>query len=356
MTTETPLQMLEFPRPAAAKNNIPVVFAADDNYAPYLATLMMSIIENGNPECFYDFITLETRISDESKRRIRAMVEPYKNVSVRFYNPSALFQGNRFHLSLYYSEETYYRLFIQTIFQHYEKILYVDVDTVVRKDIAELYKTDVTGYLFAAAVSACTPQFLHNNYRLCGVVWADYLKDTLGMADPYEYFQAGVLVINIPEITAFDLQQKALDKLGEVTPRFVDQDILNSVCQGRFKRFSLQWNLLDSMGVRGEREFALGCLKDSDREDYLRAEENPYLIHYAGAHARPWDHPEVRYANYWWHYARKTPFYEIMLKNMIIQTQRAKRSRLTVLRYRILSKITYGSRREHYLDKIKRKK
>lgn len=368
------------PYPSFNEKLIPIVFASDNTYAPYLAVLMKSIIENASKDYNYEFMVLESRISKLSKDRIEGMFKGYKNLAIKFVNPSNVIKGIEFPTNSYYTEETYYRLCCQSIFSYYKKILYIDVDTIVLRDISELFNIDIEGYLLGASINAGTIPHAKNNWPLRGINWRDYLVNTLQIKDLYNYFQAGVLLINIPEITKFDLQGKALTKLKTIKPVLVDQDILNFVCEGKVKKISLQWDFLDSFRPEWKTEDRLNWLSNEDREDYIKASKDPYILHYAGEWLRAWEFPDVRYSDLWWHYARMTPFYEEILfrniQNRYIrntknntskmetkvvyiekQTQPKHHSkftnRLRYWRYKMLSHITFGKTKKRYKKKKK---
>ena len=69
------------------KQLIPVFFSCDDNYAPYLAVAIKSLIENGNKEKYeYEINVLNTDISKENKEKIVRLEEDgykiiFRNVS-----------------------------------------------------------------------------------------------------------------------------------------------------------------------------------------------------------------------------------------------------------------------------------
>ena len=52
------------------KKEIPVFFAVDDGYCPFLAVAIQSLIDNSSGENTYSVKILNTDISDENKRRI----------------------------------------------------------------------------------------------------------------------------------------------------------------------------------------------------------------------------------------------------------------------------------------------
>ncbi len=301
---------------------IPVAFASDDNYAPYLGVLLVSIMENASRDDFYEFLVLETRISAINKEKILLSLSAYDNATVKFVSVYQLVRDVKFPTSAYYTDETYYRFFVQTIFQFYSKVLYIDVDTIVNKDLKGLFETDVEGYLLAASINAGTVPHAKHNYELRGVQWRDYLLNTLKMKNTGAYFQAGVLVLNISEMKKFDLQAKALQKLSEVaTPVLVDQDILNAVCEDKVKKISMQWDFLPCFRKRSGTLHWLQELTLHDRMDYITASDNPFIVHFASAHMRPWNNPLVEYADIWWKYARMTPFYESILLKCVGGTE-----------------------------------
>jgi lipopolysaccharide biosynthesis glycosyltransferase len=354
----------QFPHPATAYNNIPVIFAANDNYAPYLGVLMTSIMKNSSPSHTYDFIVLETKISEKYKEKLTRNLSEFPNVSLRFFNTGKLIENVSFSTSSHYSEETYYRLFIQTIFQHYKKIIYLDADTIALDDILKLYETDTANNLFVAALDVGTIHSAPNGWKIKGVIWPDYLRNTLGMKEPRNYYQAGVLVANIEAIKKFNLQSKALEKLKNLDPIFVDQDIINSICQGCMGKLSQEWNFVYVPWKDQPSKSWIEFLNQDDQQNYIQASKNPFLIHYGGY--RPvWDNPSDHYADFWWRYARQSVFYEEILfksttqhyaRAQAVATRPAAPRKAKYLFYKFLSKITFGKRRNKYAQKRKKLK
>jgi lipopolysaccharide biosynthesis glycosyltransferase len=90
--------------------------------------------------------------------------------------------------------------------------------------------------------------------------------------------------------------------------------------------------------------------------------DNPFIIHFCGD-AKPWNDPNLLYADKFWQYARRTPYYETMLLNVLLKgenrDQEIKRCKRKVKQYRILQALTFGAvrsfrrRKKHYRDKIR---
>ena len=78
-TTEEHITM----SPAFNQNNIPIILACDNNYAPYGAITINSIIQNATPENNYDIILLHTEITQENQDRIYQLAKGKNNISVK---------------------------------------------------------------------------------------------------------------------------------------------------------------------------------------------------------------------------------------------------------------------------------
>ena len=50
-------------------------------------------------------------------------------------------------------------------------------------------------------------------------------------------------------------------------------------------------------------------------EEYTKARKNPYLIHFAG-YQKPWDAVDCDFAEYFWEYAKLSPYYPMILRKI----------------------------------------
>ena len=175
-------------------------------------------------------------------------------------------------------------------------------------DVGELFDADVGGY-YAAAVK---------DMDVIGAYKAErdterYLEKQLGLDRPLEYFQAGVLLLNLELLRRELSVGKLVEKTLEYKWRMVDQDVLNLFFQGRVKFLEQRYNVLMNWKYAGHsREERMSRAPAELWEEYKRARKEPYLIHYAGAW-KPWNTPDCDYAGEFWREARKSPFYERIL-------------------------------------------
>ena len=50
--------------------------------------------------------------------------------------------------------------------------------------------------------------------------------------------------------------------------------------------------------------------------EYMEARKSPYVIHFAG-HIKPWIDVKCDFGSQFWKYAKNTPYYEVILSNMM---------------------------------------
>lgn len=279
-----------------SKPEVPVFFATDDNYAPFLAVTFKSILDNASKDFSYKFYVLTTNLSSSYEKRIKEFESEDVKIEFIFLKETIEKIKAKFHLRDYYSIETYYRFFIANMFPQYDKVLYCDCDVIVLGDIAELYNHNIDNYL----VGAC-PEEVMTEVKIFG----DYVEQALDV-DCEKYFNAGVMLMNLDGFRKENIEEKFFDMLQKYTFRVTqDEDYLNVLCKGKVKLFHLGWN---------KTAFKNDKFNDKDLK----------LIHYK-IHWKPWHYDGVLYENHFWDYAKQTSFYEEILDKKLSYTDEEKR-------------------------------
>lgn len=262
---------------------IPIFFASNDAYVPYLDVAIISIISNASKENNYEIIVLETEISKENQEKL--LKHSRDNIKIKFYDVREMLEPIKKTLPdmFYYTLAAYFRLFIETAFPQYDKAIYLDCDLVVLTDIAKLYNIDIGDNLVAAAYEQNTDR--DDNFR-------NYVKNIIGI--PHKtYFNSGVMLMNLKEFRKFKVQERFLNML--TTYNFdclaPDQEYINTICHGRVKYLPTGWN------------------KHSFPEP---PEGDLNICHYALAN-KPWHYADTINGEYFWEYAKESEFYEFIL-------------------------------------------
>ena len=312
-TSPDPAPVLEPLDPAvvAGRQIVPVVFAADNNYVAQLTTTIYSAMRNASPDRYYDVTVLEKDIAWERQETMRRFfAERFGNMNLRFADVKREIAGydlttSNAHISI----ETYYRFLIQKALPFYGKVLYLDSDIVIRGDIAQLFDTELGNNLLAAAHDV---DYL-GNLNINDGIRMTYTRETLGMKNPYGYFQAGVLVLNTDAMRKAYTVRQWLEYASEPSYIYNDQDVLNVHCEGRVTYLPWNWNVMHDCANRVANVFSYA--PDAAYDAYMASRLDPQIIHYAGFE-KPWTKPDCDFADVYWSYARDTPFYEMLMQRV----------------------------------------
>lgn len=299
--------------PAFESNNVPIVVCFDDNYAHAGGALIQSILAHAQQDKNYDILVFEDGISQTNKSHLDALTRAYPNCQLRFFDVNTFSEMAHVHVRGHFSPATYARLFIPTIFQEQDKVVFIDCDTTVNDDLAKLLDYDLGDNLVAAVKDIVMEGFVRfeapSNEHTGALPAGRYLSEYLGLENPDGYFQAGLIVFNLEAMRRENTYQKLMDTMRRKAYWFLDQDIMNAVFQQRILYLPMEWNVVH--GNNDTETFYPG-LKFSTYIRYLEARKNPSMVHYAGPN-KPWIIPTVDYANLYWQNLRATPWHEQQL-------------------------------------------
>lgn len=280
-----------------SKKIIPIVMAANDQYAPYLGVAIASLVEHASKDSVYKIHILETKISDSHQKRIKRLEK--QNVFIEFFDVSHWINDYDIPTVNHLTPETTYRLLIDKVFPEYSKLIYIDCDIVVCKDLANLYDIELEDYILGAVRGRLFPAS------------AKYILEKLNL--PLEsYFNAGVLLVNLRKFAQEKIGDRGLKMLEKKRYATQDQDVLNLLCVNQVKFLDGRWNV-EWEHLTG---FSGSPVIDKSRQGTLELLDDPYIVHYTSG-IKPWMRPDIELAEIFWQAARKTIFYEeIIFQNI----------------------------------------
>ena len=266
------------------KNNkiVPVFFASDKNYVPYLTVAIKSLGEKTTEKNEYRIYILTNDVKDEDIKEIKSYQKENVKVEIVDVNEKIEVIKNKVALRDYYSVSIYFRLFIPSMFPEYDKAIYLDSDIVLNSDIADLYNVDIGNNYVGAVLDETV--FTNKDFIY-------YVREALDVTEK-QYFNSGVLIMNLKKFRDNEIEEDFYSwvnnystKFGSVAP---DQDYLNCICKNKVKYLPLGWN-----------KMPLG----STLED-----KNLFLIHY-NMFFKPWKYENTMFEEYFWKHAEQTSFY-----------------------------------------------
>lgn len=238
----------------------PVVLACDAAYGMQLATTLRSILE-ANPRAWpLEFHVLSHGLLDGTRTKVLNSL-PSGSASTHWI-PVDPDLYKEFETAPHVSKMTYVRFLIPRLFPStVSRVLYLDTDLLVLDDLRPLWETDLEGAVVGAVIDRWDLQIKRREAGLEDVPLVQ------------NYFNAGVLLIDLPRWRDERISEKAMEYMVEHPHSpFMDQDALNVACDGLWKRLDPRWNFHDPYGKK-ILEMAPG--------------QRPGIIHFVGKE-KPW--------------------------------------------------------------------
>lgn len=201
-----------------------VVYAGTSNLYEQMYVALKSLLINTPVDRVYLFIE-----DDEFPFQLPGNVYPLNVSSQDYFKPGSP------NFNSPWSYMTMLRCVLGMMLPDEERVLWLDCDTIVDEDITDLFAMDLNGYYYA------------------GVMEPTKSKDI------FRYVNAGVLLCNLDMLRGMCKEQEMMAFLNVCKFGWVDQDIINLLCQGRIR-------IIES--IYNSNAFTMPCVR-------------PKIIHYA---------------------------------------------------------------------------
>ncbi|WP_291120728.1 glycosyltransferase family 8 protein [Empedobacter sp. UBA7248] len=273
-------------------NIFPIVFATDNNYLKYTSVTIASIISNSRKDILYKLFILTEDISDENQRIINKWISRYKNFSIDFIFLNEI-KNENLHTEAHLNNSTYYRLYIPKLFKDYERVLYLDSDLIIDRDISQFLKIDFDNCLLMG-VTDYSSEYVKNDYPNFS---KNYFYNVLKLKEPDEYINAGVALFNVKKIIELGIENEFIEIIKTIEkPINHDQDLMNAVIgrNGKTKILSKKFNYLtvyqDDLNITYSY-----VLKDSFSRLFKKKNEQDikFYIYHFSSKAKPWNSTRI---------------------------------------------------------------
>ena len=278
------------------------VYICDNDYMWLTEISMISLIEKNKNILIY---VIGPDITQENKERLSQLAQIYGNICTVIDLPERF--SKKTNKKLRWPVFAISRLFLADILPNsVSKVLYLDSDTLIMRNLDELWEYDMRGYI------------------LCGVKdcisWR--YKRNIGLKKEESYINGGVLLINLTELRKVNhltsVRKFFSEHLYETS--YYDQDALNLLFQNEIDILPPKYNVMTVVAAMSYKEIKIfrhpANYYSSDEISFARAD--PYIIHFTQQILfwRPWikgsRHP---YFNSFWHYADKLGIDKSVLQN-----------------------------------------
>lgn len=266
-----------------------VVYACDDNYAPYACVSMCSLLENNRAD--FDEIDIYVVLTDVSKKNYRKLEQQANAYDANFIPVDAgeiVQEIKALKMPEYRgSYATNFRLFFHKYIKNdVEKFFYLDCDTIIEGSLKSLYEFNM------GDKSACVVQdALTSSYKLL-----------LGFEPDEPYFNAGVMFINVKNWNANNCTERLINHLRDERAAYCnpDQDLLNIVLKDTVQFIGPEYNFQPIHRILNNGLYAKIYNNPSyyTDEQLKQAQKNPIILHtYRFLGEFPWhannNHPDT---------------------------------------------------------------
>lgn len=268
-------------------NGINICLISDKNYCLPLLTLIKSLLINRCKSNIYNIFILY--IDND----IEFIYDIQKFSEYNFYIKCIPCNFNTHGLKQvkHISPATYIKFDIPNIFKNFDKILYLDTDIIVFRDLMQLWKIPLDNYYLACVEDP-----------LCYSIPDKDFRKRLNINNE-KYFNAGVMLLNLKKLREDNLSIKLYDYSLKNDLKLVDQDAFNAIVGHNCKYIPYFYNITGT----NERHLGFKHLKEKYFK-YLKNdnwEKEGYIYHFTST--KPWQYQRLPYANIWYKYYSTLP-------------------------------------------------
>ncbi len=247
---------------------IHICFNLDEKYVKPCKVLIREIVATTNEECTFHFIGIDKRDMGTTSPCVF-----YPKPDLSYFNDDNL--KNYY----YFSQAAMYRLLIPFLIET-DRAIYLDIDTVVLKDIKTLWNKDID--LVGAVIDPC--DLFHNNRLAHGAK---------------NYYNSGIILFNSKKIRKEmpDYKERILQAQKDYILDLKDQDIFNIVFKEHITTLGYEFNI-DSHNLK-EKDETKATSKAKDE-----AFKNPTIVHCMGKE-KWWTLDGLYFGDYWDFYAQE---------------------------------------------------
>ena len=237
-----------------------VVITCDDSYMYQASTMLNSLLKNNNSD-----IKIFLIHNGVKKKKLDSLKKLVNQFSVEFEDFKI---KNNFFSDLktthHFKNVNYFRLLIPDVLpRNINKVLYLDCDILVLNSIEFLWEINLNNHFLAA---------VKDNVSITH-------KEQLGMKPTSNYFNSGVMLINLDFWRQEQLSKKVIEFVIDHPEKieFVDQDGLNAIINGHWIELPLSWNVQSYL-----------FMDNGLKIRYADILSEPSVIHFSGNGLKPW--------------------------------------------------------------------
>lgn len=268
-------------------NEIVIAYITDDNYVMPTIVSITSAIMNKNESSIYKFYIIGVSINEENKKIIDEFITKNTNdkihLNILHFNQHYDFDDTH----PYVTSAAIFKFDIANILSDFDKVLYIDCDTIILKDLTELFNIDINEYYAAVVKDYYVMEKLKHNEKI-------------GIEN---YFNSGVMLLNIKLLIEINIKDVLLYNKTNRYNFFMDQDAFNYSFNNKAKFIHPKYN------------YIIDTIQQVDTKtisEFYKADINEPIVimHLAGPKPFNKDMPYINYFYDFWNYYQYTDYFK----------------------------------------------
>lgn len=261
-------------------NTIHISFCTDSNYVMPTGVAMISVCENNkSADLFFHLV-----ITDENNDKdvVLNKFQPLEDIAIKYHSRCKYYFIDSAELSSFecsgvehVSTAGFARVFIPELLDStISKVLYLDCDVVVNNSLNDLWDTILEDDCpFAAVTDANGGSAIY--------------RRELQMPLTVEYYNSGVLLMNLDCWRNNDYTRKSIECASEHKFPFLDQDMLNYLFAAKVKSLPIKYNYQTLFEFTSPMYWMVDYKYVDEIKRIIAGDESPVIIHYI-SNNKPW--------------------------------------------------------------------
>lgn len=254
--------------------DVNLVLITDSRYVTPTGVSMLSAIKNKCAGSIYNFYIIAENITSADEKallNLKKLAPSTVNIKIIPRQEPDLPYENMQRFLQY--KVGMHKIYLPEILHDVDKVIYMDGDTLVLKDLRPLFEKDITSVYAAVAKDGIYYRFPKEMAEI-------------GMDKRGYYFNSGVMLYNLK----LQRRDKIVGRLVEYVKThedfYGDQDVLNIVFGDKLQLMSYRYNCISTFFEADDLRFLSRYFGEKLPADTFYIYENATIIHYAGD--KPW--------------------------------------------------------------------
>ena len=266
-------------------NHISIAICPNDFYVQLAYVSMISILSSKEEFTFISFYLIISK--DFQKKNIDFLLSLYEQFE--YFNITFIQMDDRYKnafISKRMTIQTYFRFSLGELFPYLNRILYLDSDIIVYKDLNKLYHLNFNGKMVLGQVTGC------NRSKKTGIY----------------HINNGILLFNLHQMRKMKIEEQVFNiiKKGEKF-RYHDQTLMNNYFKKHIGIFPIEYHIRNWGSIEEIRDWNKIAGNVYDNDYIYFAQKYPSIRHFLGPQ-KP-GNSNINHIEDWWFFARKSKYY-----------------------------------------------